>query len=55
MIRSVSSLNSLFRRDFVRLLSLSSRCGNKAEESENLTHFGFETIKSSEKAEKGKI
>lgn len=54
MLRSVI-LRNFLKLQPVRLLSLSARCSNKAEESENLTHFGFETVKSSEKAEKGEI
>lgn len=38
----------------VRPLTVSAKCNNNAEKSENLTHFGFETVKSSEKADKGK-
>lgn len=45
---------NLITRQLARSLSLSARCCNKVEESENLTHFGFETVKSSEKADKGK-
>lgn len=54
MIRRVFLAN-LITRQLSRSLSLSARCCNKVEESENLTHFGFETVKSSEKADKGKF
>lgn len=41
-----------------RLAPVSARYGSTkqqgAEDPENLTHFGFETVKASEKAEKGK-
>lgn len=41
-----------------RLTAVSARYGSTkqqgAEDPENLTHFGFETVKASEKAEKGK-
>lgn len=37
-----------------RCLTTTVRCNNKSEESEDLTHFGFETVKTKEKAEKGK-
>lgn len=47
-------LSNLILRQSARPLSLSARFSNKVEENENLTHFGFETVKSSEKAEKGK-
>lgn len=54
MFRSMILINSC-RRQLVRQLTSSTRCSNKVDESENLTHFGFETVKSSEKAEKGEV
>lgn len=38
----------------LRWLSTSVKCHNKSKESEDYTHFGFETVKSKDKAEKGK-
>lgn len=52
MISSVVLAN-LIRRQLVRQLSVSSKYCNKTEEHKDFTHFGFETVKSSEKAEKG--
>lgn len=37
-----------------RRLTTTVRCDNKSKESEDYTHFGFETVKSKDKAEKGK-
>jgi hypothetical protein len=54
----VFSLLKMLRINFLtqfsrRGLSLSARCFNKTE-SEEYTHFGYETVKTEEKAEKGK-
>lgn len=38
-----------------RRLTTTVRCHNKSEESEDYTHFGFETVKSKDKAEKGEM
>lgn len=48
IIRNITNLK------FPRPLTTSLRCFSEAREAENLTHFGFETVKTSEKAEKGK-
>lgn len=56
MLRKIT-LNSLklSRNMCRRSLATTVRCHNKSEESEDFTHFGFETVKTKEKAEKGKI
>lgn len=60
MIRSVL-LRNIFASKFSRSAAVSVRGAGTSgsskqqvsEDPENLTHFGFETVKASEKAEKG--
>ena len=38
-----------------RTITTSLRSHNKSNEAEDYTHFGYETVKTTEKAEKGKF
>lgn len=41
-------------RNVSKSITTTAQRTNEVKESDNVTHFGFETVKSSEKAEKGK-
>lgn len=42
-------------RNVSKSITTSAQRKNEVKASDNETHFGFETVKSSEKAEKGKL
>lgn len=54
MLRRIIRNSLKLNLSATRALTTSVRCDNKSNEAEDYTHFGFETVKTKEKAEKGK-
>lgn len=54
MLRKILRNSFKINLNAYRTLSTSLKCNNKSNEAEDYTHFGFETVKTKEKAEKGK-
>lgn len=57
MIRQVIVRNcqKLISQNQLRFISLSSRSLSGVQQSDDVTHFGFETVKTSEKSKKGEF
>lgn len=55
MLRKILTNSIKLNYSIGRTLSTTIRCHNKSSEAEDYTHFGFETVKTKEKAEKGKL
>lgn len=54
MLRKILKNSLKLNYTVSRTLTTTVRSDNKSNEAEDYTHFGFETVKTKEKAEKGR-